>query len=77
MDLRIVCKNGFLFSTACLSELFNLVSLIPLLTFDLWQCFLLPMSLSNMNNWRFSPKKDYTANRLLAGILQLTDGKFR
>ena len=28
-----------------------------------------------MNKWKFSPKKDYSANRLTAGLLQLTDGK--
>ena len=27
-----------------------------------------------MNSWKFTPKKDYSANRLLAGVLQLTDG---
>ena len=27
-----------------------------------------------MNKSRFSPKKDYHANRLTAGLLQLTDG---
>ncbi len=32
------------------------------------------MSLENMNKSRFSPKKDYNANRLTAGLLQLTDG---
>ena len=32
------------------------------------------MSLENMNKWRFSPKKDYNANRVTAGLLQLTDG---
>ena len=72
---------GFVFSTACLSGRLNcfmcsfLDNPFQSLTFDLWQCFRLPMSLSNMNNWWFSPKKDYAANRLLAGILQLTDGK--
>ena len=28
-----------------------------------------------MNKWRFSPKKDYNANRLSSGLLQLTDGE--
>ena len=31
------------------------------------------MSLHNMNEHRFSPHKDYTANRLRSGILQLAD----
>lgn len=39
------------------------------------QSVYLPMSLENMNKWKFSPKKDYNANRLTAGLLQLTDGK--
>ncbi|XP_064382402.1 mini-chromosome maintenance complex-binding protein-like isoform X2 [Halichondria panicea] len=38
------------------------------------KCHLLSMSLENMNKSRFSPKKDYHANRLTAGLLQLTDG---
>jgi hypothetical protein len=33
------------------------------------------MSLENMNKWKFSPKKDYNANRLTSGLLQLADGK--
>ena len=33
------------------------------------------MTLENMNALRFSPKKDYSANRLLAGSLQLSSGK--
>lgn len=37
------------------------------------QSHLLPMSLHNMNEHRFSPHKDYTANRLRSGILQLAD----
>uniref|UniRef100_A0A8C6SD45 Mini-chromosome maintenance complex-binding protein n=1 Tax=Neogobius melanostomus TaxID=47308 RepID=A0A8C6SD45_9GOBI len=32
----------------------------------------LPMSLQNMNQMRLVPKKDYTANRLLSGALQLS-----
>ncbi len=35
---------------------------------------MLPMTLSNMNNLKFTPRKDYTANRLVSGILQLSDG---
>lgn len=31
------------------------------------------MSLENMNKLSFAPKKDYTANRLRSGILQLAD----
>uniref|UniRef100_A0A8C9T3N9 Mini-chromosome maintenance complex-binding protein n=1 Tax=Scleropages formosus TaxID=113540 RepID=A0A8C9T3N9_SCLFO len=33
--------------------------------------FRLGMSLHNMNNLRLVPRKDYTANRLLSGVLQL------
>uniref|UniRef100_A0A4W3HJ67 Mini-chromosome maintenance complex-binding protein n=1 Tax=Callorhinchus milii TaxID=7868 RepID=A0A4W3HJ67_CALMI len=33
--------------------------------------YCLPMTLENMNTMRFIPQKDYTANRLLAGVLQL------
>ncbi|KAJ8418223.1 hypothetical protein AAFF_G00139320 [Aldrovandia affinis] len=33
--------------------------------------FRLSMSLDNMNSLRFVPRKDYTANRLVSGILQL------
>ena len=32
------------------------------------------MTLHNMNNLKFTPRKDYTANRLVSGILQLSDG---
>lgn len=31
------------------------------------------MSLQNMNNQRMVPRKDYTANRLMSGILQLAN----
>ncbi|KAG7462441.1 hypothetical protein MATL_G00184930 [Megalops atlanticus] len=34
--------------------------------------FRLGMSLHNMNSLRFVPQKDYTANRLLSGLLQLS-----
>lgn len=34
----------------------------------------MPLSLSVMNTWRFSPRKDYTLNRLVAGALQLAPG---
>ncbi|XP_052773975.1 mini-chromosome maintenance complex-binding protein-like [Mya arenaria] len=37
------------------------------------QTYLLPMSLDNMNKLAFSPKKDYTANRLKSGLLQLAE----
>ena len=39
----------------------------------MFQSHLLHMSLDNMNKLSFSPKKDYTANRLRSGILQLAD----
>ncbi|KAM4635894.1 mini-chromosome maintenance complex-binding protein [Discoglossus pictus] len=32
----------------------------------------LPMTIENMNNLRFIPSKDYTANRLVSGLLQLS-----
>ena len=32
------------------------------------------MTLEVMNGQRFCPRKDYSANRLLAGILQLSSG---
>lgn len=44
---------------------------------DLLSCLqshLLPISLSNMNSLRLSPCKDYEANRLLSGRLQLSSG---
>lgn len=37
------------------------------------QSFYLPMTLENMNKLRFSPKKDYNANRLSSGLLQLSE----
>ncbi|XP_035673341.1 mini-chromosome maintenance complex-binding protein-like [Branchiostoma floridae] len=33
----------------------------------------LPLTLANMNSLRIIPKKDYTANRLLSGVLQLSE----
>ncbi|XP_078668117.1 mini-chromosome maintenance complex-binding protein-like [Branchiostoma floridae x Branchiostoma belcheri] len=33
----------------------------------------LPLTLANMNSLRITPKKDYTANRLLSGVLQLSE----
>ena len=35
---------------------------------------MLPMTLHNMNNLKFIPRKDYTANRLVSGVLQLSEG---
>lgn len=40
----------------------------------LTKCFLLPLTLDNMNSWRFRPKKDYDSNRLLSAVLQLSPG---
>lgn len=34
------------------------------------------MSLHNMNNQRMVPRKDYTANRLVSGTLQLANNTF-
>jgi hypothetical protein len=34
--------------------------------------YLLPMSLANMNELRFVPRKDYSTNRLRSGLLQLS-----
>jgi len=33
---------------------------------------MLPLSLSEVNSRQFVPKKDYTTNRLRAGLLQLS-----
>ena len=38
-----------------------------------FQSHLLHMSLDNMNKLSFAPRKDYKANRLTSGILQLAD----
>ncbi len=35
------------------------------------QSYRLQMTIENMNHSRFIPRKDYTANRLVSGILQL------
>ena len=40
----------------------------------LTKCFMLPLTLDNMNTWRFTPKKDYDSNRILASVLQLSPG---
>jgi len=37
------------------------------------KCVYLPLNLDNLNSLSFVPKKDYTANRLTAGVLQLSD----
>jgi len=37
------------------------------------QSYNLDLTISNMNQLKFSPKKDYTANRLTSGVLQLSD----
>lgn len=37
------------------------------------KCAYLPMNLDYLNSLSFVPKKDYTANRLTAGLLQLSD----
>lgn len=39
--------------------------------FSLLQSYYLGMSLQNMNQMRLVPKKDYVANRLVSGALQL------
>ena len=44
------------------------------LTFVPLQSHLLPMSLANMNTLKMMPKKNFEANRLEAGMLQLTAG---
>ncbi|CAK8689041.1 unnamed protein product [Clavelina lepadiformis] len=38
------------------------------------KAYYLPMSLENMNKLKFIPKKNYSSNRLDAGLLQLSDG---
>jgi len=35
---------------------------------------MLPLSLAEMNGCQFTPKKDYTTNRLRTGLLQLSAG---
>ncbi len=50
----------------------SLVSLIPFLC--CFQTYVLPLTLHKINNMNFTPKKDYTANRLVSGVLQLSDG---
>ncbi|XP_032220134.1 mini-chromosome maintenance complex-binding protein [Nematostella vectensis] len=38
------------------------------------KCHLLPMTLNNLNSLNFIPKKDYTKDRLMSGMLQLSNG---
>lgn len=45
--------------------------MIFLLFSVIFQSFYLPMSLQNMNQMRLVPRKDYVANRLVSGALQL------
>ncbi|XP_069755970.1 mini-chromosome maintenance complex-binding protein isoform X2 [Narcine bancroftii] len=52
-------NNGY---TKCLHR--TIQQLVPL-------SYCLPMTLHNMNTLRFIPHKDYTANRLVSGVLQL------
>ena len=35
---------------------------------------MIPLTISNLNQGRFIPKKDYNANRLTSGMLQLSEG---
>jgi hypothetical protein len=37
------------------------------------QSFRLQMTIENMNHLKFIPHKDYAANRLVSGLLQLPD----
>lgn len=39
------------------------------------QSFYFPLSLEDLNRVRVVPQKDYVANRLKSGILQLSDGE--
>ena len=41
---------------------------------SLLQSYFLPMTLENLNSKQFIPVKDYDANRLVSGILQLSEG---
>lgn len=58
-------------SEPCLSELCIMLLLELTLKYFLLQSYYLGMSLQNMNQMRLVPKKDYTANRLVSGALQL------
>lgn len=57
------CPTGFSYT----DRLYQVIQqLVP-------SSFYLPMSLQNMNQMRLVPKKDYTANRLVSGALQLSN----
>lgn len=47
-------------------------SLYQLLSLFVTQSHFFPMTLSNMNKVKFVPKKDYQSNRLISGLLQLS-----
>ncbi|KRT82765.1 hypothetical protein AMK59_3144, partial [Oryctes borbonicus] len=50
------------------SKLYDLLqNLLP-------KSYYLPMTLENMNDLTFTPKKDYNCNRLTSGLLQLSEG---
>ena len=53
------------------TESFN-QSMYKLLESLVTKVYYLPMSLQNMNTWALIPKKDYLANRLVSGRLQLS-----
>lgn len=56
------CPSGFSYT----ERLYQILQqLVP-------SSYYLPMSLQNMNQMRLVPKKDYTANRLVSGALQLS-----
>lgn len=56
------CPTGFSYT----DRLYQVIQqLVP-------SSYYLPMSLQNMNQMRLVPKKDYTANRLVSGALQLS-----
>ncbi|XP_022246309.1 mini-chromosome maintenance complex-binding protein-like isoform X1 [Limulus polyphemus] len=48
-------------------------SLYQLIETLVTKSFYLPMTLQNLNTFTFVPKKDYSQNRLISGILQLSD----
>ncbi|CAM4726768.1 unnamed protein product [Leuciscus chuanchicus] len=59
--------SGCPLSSPYTEHLYNVIQqLVP-------SSFRLCMSLQNMNNQRMVPRKDYTANRLMSGILQLAN----
>ncbi|XP_045190600.2 mini-chromosome maintenance complex-binding protein-like isoform X2 [Mercenaria mercenaria] len=71
-DAMALGKFSVNFSNCPRSSLYSEL-LHHLLSNIVTQSHLLHMSLENMNKLPFSPKKDYTANRLRSGILQLAD----